>query len=42
LNIEREEDMPQVVQLKAGDLDASEYIKMKEKEEVESINCRYF
>lgn len=25
-----------MVQLKAGDLDASEYVKMKDKEEVES------
>ena len=36
LNIEKEEDLPQVVQLESGDLDATEYIKLKNREEVES------
>jgi len=36
LNIEKEEDLPQVVQLKSGDLDETEYMKMKNKEEIEN------
>ena len=37
LNIEKEEDLPQVIQLKSGDLDETEYVKMKNKEEIESM-----
>lgn len=41
LNIEKEEDLPQVVQLKSGDLDATEYIKLKNKEEVENAGSSF-
>lgn len=34
--IEKEEDRPQVVQLKSGDLGEDEYLKLKSKEEIES------
>jgi hypothetical protein len=36
LVVEREEDRPQVVQLRSGDLNEDEYIKIKSKEEIES------
>ena len=36
LIVEREEDRPQVVQLKSGDLNEDEYLKHKSKEEIES------
>ena len=36
LIIEREEDLPQIVQLKSGDLDGKEYLALKSKEEIES------
>lgn len=41
LNIEKEEDLPQVLQLESGDLDASEYIKLKNKEEVENAGSSF-
>jgi hypothetical protein len=37
LIIEREEDRPQVVQLRSGDLNENEYLKIKSKEEIESM-----
>ena len=36
MNIEHEEERPQVVQLKAGDLDEKAYMELKSKEEIEN------
>jgi hypothetical protein len=36
LQIEREEDRPQIVQLKSGDLGEKEYLELKSKEEIEN------
>ena len=36
LLVEREEDLPQVVQLKSGDLGQKEYLELKSKEDIES------
>ena len=37
LVVEKEEDRPQVVQLRLGDLNEQEYLVIKSKEEIESI-----
>lgn len=36
LIIEKEEDTPQIVQLKAGDLGEKEYLELRSKEAIES------
>ena len=38
LIVERDEDIPQIVQLKSGDLGADEYLKLKSKQDIESAH----